>query len=146
MIYVIAGADGVTSQMIEIYKKYKCSVIAIEEIPFPQIEDYGVISGDLIDGTNDTYRVTNMFEKPKSNDLIEFTKDRVDPNNAPNFMAIVGRYILTPDIFDILKKSSLATMEKYKSLMHYFIKLSKVKLLLINLKENVLTVVVLKGI
>ena len=98
------SGDGVISQLIEIYKKYQCSVIAIEEIPFTRIEDYGVISGDLIDGTNDTYRVTNMFEKPKSPDLIEFAKDRVDPNNAPNFMAIVGRYILTPDIFDILKK------------------------------------------
>ena len=98
------GANGVTSQLIEIYKKYKCSVVAIEEIPFTQIEDYGVISGDLIDGTNDTYRVTNMFEKPKSHDLIDFVEDRVDLNTAPSFMAITGRYILTPDIFDILKK------------------------------------------
>ena len=96
--------DGVTSQLIEIYKKYQCSVIAIEEVSIDQIENYGVISGDLINGTNDTYRVTNMFEKPKPNDLIEFTKDKVDPSKAPNFMAIVGRYILTPDIFDILKK------------------------------------------
>jgi UTP--glucose-1-phosphate uridylyltransferase len=96
--------DGVISQLIEIYKKYQCPVIAIEEIPFTQIENYGVISGDLIDGTNDTYRVTNMFEKPKSHDLIKFANDRVDPNNVPNFMSIIGRYILTPDIFDILKK------------------------------------------
>ena len=98
------SGDGVTSQLIEIYKKYQCSVIAIVEIPFTQVERYGVISGDLIDGTNDTYRVTNMFEKPKSHDLIEFMEGRVNPNNAPNFMAIAGRYILTPDIFDILKK------------------------------------------
>jgi len=97
-------SNGVTSQMIEIYKKYQCSVVAIEEIPFTQIKSYGVISGDLIDGTNDTYRVTNMIEKPKSDDLIEFAEDKVDPNNVRNFMAIVGRYILTPDIFDILKK------------------------------------------
>ena len=86
-------------------KNYQSSVIAIEEIPFTQIERYGVISGDLIDGTNDTYRVTNMFEKPKSHDLIEFKKDSVNPNSAPSFMAIVGRYILTPDIFDILNKT-----------------------------------------
>jgi UTP--glucose-1-phosphate uridylyltransferase len=79
-------------------------VIAIVEIPFTQVERYGVISGDLIDGTNDTYRVTNMFEKPKLDDLIEFVEDRVNPNNVPSFMAIVGRYILTPDIFDVLKK------------------------------------------
>ena len=98
------GKNGVTSEMIKIYNKYKCSVIAIEEIPFTQVERYGVISGDLIDGTNDTYRVTNMFEKPKPHDLIELVEGKVDSNNVPNFMAITGRYILTPDIFDILNK------------------------------------------
>jgi len=98
------GANGVTSQMIEIYKKYKCSVIAIEEIPFTQIGKYGVISGDLIDGTSNTYRVTNMIEKPGSHDLMNFVEDRVDLNNEPSFNAIIGRYILTPDIFGILKK------------------------------------------
>ena len=95
--------DGVISQMIEVYKKHQCSVIAIEEIPFTQIEKYGVISGDLIDGSTDTYRVTNMIEKPNSHDLIEFVEDKVDLNKMPSFMTIIGRYILTPDIFDILK-------------------------------------------
>ena len=89
--------------MIEIYKKYQCSVIAIEEIPFTEIEKYGVISGDLIDGTNNTFRVTNMIEKPNSHDLMEFVKGRVDLNKVPSFMAIIGRYILTPDIFKILR-------------------------------------------
>ena len=98
------SGDGVISQLINIYKKYQCSVIALQEIPFTQVEKYGIIYGDLIDGTNDTYRVTNMFEKPKSHDLIEFLGGRVNPDNAPSFMAIVGRYILTPDIFDTLKK------------------------------------------
>ena len=95
--------NGVTAQLIEIYKKHKCSVVAIEEIPFTEIENYGVISGDLIDGTNDTYKVTNMIEKPNSHDLINFEKDRVDLNKVPTFMAIIGRYILTPDIFNILR-------------------------------------------
>ena len=98
------SVDGVISQLIKIYKKYNCSVIAIEEIPFTQVEKYGIIFGDLIDGTNNTYRVTSMFEKPKSHDLMEFVGNGVNPNNAPSFKAIVGRYILTPDIFDILKK------------------------------------------
>ena len=98
------SGDGVTSQLIKIYRKYQCSVIAIEEIPFTEVERYGVISGDLIDDSKNTYRVTNMFEKPKSHDLIEFVEGGVNPNNAPSFMAIAGRYILTPDIFDILKK------------------------------------------
>ena len=96
--------DGVISQMIEIYNKYQCSVIAVEEIPSTEIEKYGVISGDLIDGTNNTYRVTNMIEKPNSHDLINFLEDKVNLNNVPSFKVIVGRYILTPDIFDFLKK------------------------------------------
>jgi len=95
--------DGVISQMIEIYKKYKCSVIAIEEIPFTQIESYGVIFGDSINGSNDTYRVTNMIEKPNAHDLTEFVEGSVDLNNMPSFKAIIGRYILTPDIFEILR-------------------------------------------
>ena len=95
--------SGVINQMIDIYNKYECSVIAIEEIPFTQIENYGVIYGDLIDGTNNTYRVSNMLEKPNSNDLIDFVDDKINPKNMPSFMAIIGRYILTPDIFDILK-------------------------------------------
>ena len=98
------GANGVTSEMIKIYKKYHCSVIAIEEIPFTQIEKYGVISGTLIDSTNNTYRVTNLIEKPNSHDLIDFVEDRIELNTMSSFMAIIGRYILTPDIFDILKK------------------------------------------
>ena len=96
-------SNGVTSQMIEIYKKYKCSVVAIEEIPFTQIERYGVISGDLIDGSTDTYKVTNMIEKPNPQDLMDFIGNKIDLNKVPSFMAIIGRYILTPDIFDILK-------------------------------------------
>jgi len=99
----VCDEDDVTSQLIEIYNKYQCSVIAIEEIPLTEIENYGVIFGDLIDGTNDTYQVTNMIEKPNSDDLIKFVEDKVDLNKAPTFMAIIGRYILTPDIFHILR-------------------------------------------
>ena len=82
--------DGVISQMIEIYNQYHCSVIAIEEVPMNQTHKYGIIAGDLIDNSDDTYRVTGMVEKPKE-------------ENAPSNMAIIGRYILTPDIFNILK-------------------------------------------
>ena len=99
-----SGTDGVISQMIKIYNKYKCSVIAIEDIPLTEIEKYGIVSGDLIDGTNNTYRVTNMIEKPNSHDLINLVEGKVNLNNVPSFKAIVGRYILTPDIFDFLKK------------------------------------------
>ena len=97
------GENGMTSQLIEIYNKYQCSVVAVEEVPFTQSEQYGIISGDLIDGTNNTYRVVNMIEKPNSQDLIEFEKDRVDLNKTPSILAIIGRYILTPDIFEFLR-------------------------------------------
>lgn len=99
-----SNTNGVTSQMVEVYKQYKCSVIAVEEIPWDQTKNYGVISGDLIDGTN-TFRVNNMIEKPNSNDLIDFYSEKVDLKNPPSCLAIIGRYILTPDIFDIIKQT-----------------------------------------
>ena len=82
--------DGVISQLIKIYNLYKCSVVAIEEVPMDQTSKYGVISGNLIDNSKSTYRVNEMIEKPSL-------------ENAPSNMAIIGRYILTPDIFDILE-------------------------------------------
>lgn len=84
--------EGVLAQMIKIYEKYQCSVVAIEEIPMEQTHKYGVIAGELVDGTDDTYRITDMVEKP-------------EPQDAPSNLAIIGRYILTPDIFDILRET-----------------------------------------
>jgi len=84
--------DSVLKQMIEVYENYQCSIVAIEEVPMEDTNKYGVIAGNLVDGTADTYRVTDMVEKP-------------DPKDAPTNMAIIGRYILTPDIFDILRKT-----------------------------------------
>jgi UTP--glucose-1-phosphate uridylyltransferase len=82
--------DGVISQMIKVFNQHKCSIVAIEEIPMDQTHKYGIISGKLIKNSSNTYLVNNMIEKPKQ-------------INAPSNMAIIGRYILTPDIFDILK-------------------------------------------
>ncbi|MCD6654835.1 MAG: UTP--glucose-1-phosphate uridylyltransferase GalU [Sulfurovum sp.] len=86
------GQEGVLAQMIAVYEKYQCSIVAIEEIPFDQTNKYGIIAGTLVDKTQDTYRVSDMVEKP-------------DPQDAPSNLAIIGRYILTPDIFDILRKT-----------------------------------------
>jgi len=84
--------DNVLKQMLSIYDKYQCSIVAIEEISKQETHKYGVIAGHLVDNTEDTYRVTDMVEKPT-------------PEDAPSNMAIIGRYILTPDIFEILKKT-----------------------------------------
>ncbi|CAA6809741.1 MAG: UTP--glucose-1-phosphate uridylyltransferase (EC [uncultured Campylobacterales bacterium] len=80
--------NTVLSQMVKVYEKYKCSVVAIEEVPADEIHKYGVIKADELE-TN-IYRVSDMVEKPSRED-------------APSNMAIIGRYILTPDIFDILR-------------------------------------------
>ena len=80
--------DGVLSQMVEMYQQFRCTIVAIEEVPADQVEKFGIIEGDMI--RDDLYRVTDMVEKPK-------------PEDAPTNLAIIGRYILTPDIFDIIR-------------------------------------------
>ena len=82
--------QGVLRQMTDVFNKYQCSVVAIEEVPMDQTNKYGIITGNLVDNSNNTYQVTDMVEKPEEKD-------------APSNMAIIGRYILTPDIFNILK-------------------------------------------
>jgi len=84
--------EGVLEQMIEVYEKYQCSIVAIQEVDLQDTNKYGIIDGKLVDNTNDTYRVSNMIEKPEAKD-------------TPTNMAIIGRYILTPDIFDILRNT-----------------------------------------
>jgi len=86
------GGSSVLRQMIEVYNKYKCSIVAIVEVPLEETHKYGVIAGTAIDSNADIYRVSDMVEKP-------------EPKDAPTNMAIIGRYILTPDIFDILRNT-----------------------------------------
>jgi UTP--glucose-1-phosphate uridylyltransferase len=81
---------GVLSQMVDLYQYYRCSIVAIEEVPREQTNKYGVIAGDEI--APGVLRITNMVEKPK-------------PEDAPSNLAIIGRYILTPDIFDIIRNT-----------------------------------------
>ena len=82
---------GVLSQMIKVYEKHKCSIVAIQEVPISLVENYGIIEGNLIDNSTDIYNVTNMIEKP-------------DKDKSPSNLAIIGRYILTPSIFSFLKE------------------------------------------
>lgn len=88
----LAGDDnvGVMAQMVKLYKQFRCSIVAIQEIDGDDIEKFGVIDGEKL--KDNIYRVSNMVEKPKREE-------------APSNMAIIGRYILTPDIFDILENT-----------------------------------------
>ena len=82
------GEGGsVLAQMLEIFAQHRTSVVAIEEVPAEITHQYGVIAGDEV--SKDLYSVSNMIEKP-------------EPGTAPSNLAIIGRYILTPDIFEIL--------------------------------------------
>jgi len=82
--------QGVLSQMVDLYKKHQCSIVAIEEVPRDQTHKYGVIAGEEIEPG--LIRITDMVEKPA-------------PEDAPTNLAIIGRYILTPDIFDIIRET-----------------------------------------
>jgi UTP--glucose-1-phosphate uridylyltransferase len=84
--------DGILSQMIEIYQQYQCSVVAIQEVAPEETNKYGIVAGELVDGRDDLCRVTTMVEKP-------------EPHEAPSNLSIIGRYLLTPDIFDILRET-----------------------------------------
>jgi len=84
------GGDSVLSQMVKLFDKYQCSIVAVEEIPSEDSNKYGVIAGN--EEEDGIYRVTDMVEKP-------------EPKDAPSNLAIIGRYILTPDIFDIIRET-----------------------------------------
>jgi len=81
---------GVMAQMARIYEKYRCSILAIEEVDPREVHKYGVIDGNRLD--DNIYMVSSMVEKPA-------------PEEAPSNLAIIGRYILTPDIFGILRRT-----------------------------------------
>lgn len=79
--------QSVLSQMAQLYKQFRCSIVAVQEVPEDEVHKYGVIAGQAI--SDDIIRVENMVEKPSKED-------------APSNLAIIGRYILTPDIFDLI--------------------------------------------
>jgi UTP--glucose-1-phosphate uridylyltransferase len=82
------GGDSVMAQMVKIFRQVRCSIVAVQEVAPDQIHKFGVIAGEQV--RDDLYRVTNMVEKPAAAD-------------APSNLAIIGRYILTQDIFDYIK-------------------------------------------
>lgn len=81
------GGPGVLAQMAQLYKQFRCSIVAVQEVPRDEVHKYGVIAGQHI--SEDLIRIEQMVEKPAAED-------------APSNLAIIGRYILTPDIFDLI--------------------------------------------
>ena len=82
---ITKGATPCTKQLIEVYEKYGKSAIAVEEVPEEKIERYGIIGGEEVE--NGVININQLVEKPPR-------------SVAPSNLAIMGRYFLTPDIFD----------------------------------------------
>lgn len=77
-----------TKMLIDVFEKYRSSIVAVEKVPRERIQFHGVIKG--VEVEKGIYRIENMVEKPKMEE-------------APSNLAVLGRYILTPEIFDYLR-------------------------------------------
>jgi UTP--glucose-1-phosphate uridylyltransferase len=74
-------------RMAEIFAQKGCSLLGVEEVPRDQTQSYGIVTIDKMEG--DTARMHSIVEKPR-------------PAEAPSNLAVIGRYVLTPRIFDML--------------------------------------------
>jgi len=79
----------VMRQIMDVYDKHQSSVVALEEVPRELTHRYGVMGGEAI-GSNGLHKVNQWIEKPK-------------PEDAPSNLVIAGRYVFTPEIFDLLE-------------------------------------------
>ena len=94
---VLYGDDLVISdvpcikQLMDLYDKYSCTILAVQEIPNERVGSYGIIEGTNVN--DEAYLVRRLVEKP-------------DPEKAPSNLAFLGRCILDPAIFEILERLS----------------------------------------
>lgn len=82
---ITRGPTPCTKQLIDVYNKYESSAISVEEVPLDKVERYGIINGEKAE--DHVYKIRELVEKPPRDE-------------APSNLAIMGRYVLTPDIFD----------------------------------------------
>lgn len=86
---VIVNEKGAITQLMEVYNKYNCSILGLEQVDKKETDKYGIVSG--IKFEENIYKLDQFIEKPK-------------PEEAPSNIAIIGRYIFTPRIFEALQK------------------------------------------
>ncbi len=77
-------------QMLDVFDEYQCSVLGVQEVPDADVSKYGIVAGEKI--KDRLYRVDDLVEKPT-------------PEEVPSNVAILGRYLITPEIFPILEKT-----------------------------------------
>lgn len=97
---VLLGDDVVDShvpclkQLMNVYDRYNSSVLGVQQVPWTEVDKYGIVSGEVME--DGIHKVKTLFEKP-------------DREIAPSNVAILGRYIITPDIFPILEHTEPGT-------------------------------------
>lgn len=84
------GEKPCTAQLNDVYLRYRAPVIGVETVPEKKIQDYGIIAGDLV--ADRVYRISDIVEKPLLSE-------------APSNVGAMGRYVLTPEIFDVLAQT-----------------------------------------
>ncbi|GIX29824.1 MAG: UTP--glucose-1-phosphate uridylyltransferase [Porticoccaceae bacterium] len=82
------GDDPVMLQLLQLYRRFGKSVVAVQEVPPEEVHKFGVIEAEQLDER--LYTVSRMVEKP-------------EPGEAPSRLAVIGRYVLTPDVFEVLR-------------------------------------------
>jgi len=87
---IVDSKEPCTAQLIKVFEKYPHSIIGLEEIAEEKVTRYGIIDGDLIE--ENIYFLKDLIEKPSIEE-------------APTTLAIGGRYILTPEIFECIEKT-----------------------------------------
>jgi UTP--glucose-1-phosphate uridylyltransferase len=87
---LIDANPGVTAQLVESYERYGSSVLAVEDVPLADTSKYGIVATEKV--TNIEERVTGIVEKPR-------------PEEAPSTLAVVGRYVLRPEVFLELERT-----------------------------------------
>jgi UTP--glucose-1-phosphate uridylyltransferase len=91
---VVVGDTPCIGQLVRAYDRHHASIVAVMEVPQADTARYGVIATDAPPSHHDPrlHRITGLVEKP-------------DPDHAPSNLAIIGRYVLTPKIFDKLEQT-----------------------------------------
>jgi UTP--glucose-1-phosphate uridylyltransferase len=89
---IIDNAVPCMQQMLDVFERHQAPVVAVHRVPRAEVSSYGVIAGQPVQEDDRVYRVSDLVEKPSADE-------------APSDLAIIGRYVLTPDIFPILEQT-----------------------------------------
>lgn len=98
---IIVGGDELMREMIRVHEATGASVIAVQEVPMADVRSYGVVSPRLVNGEPERVdgfrwpcvRLAELVEKP-------------EPEQAPSNLAVLGRYVLRPEVFDVLEQTA----------------------------------------